>query len=164
MGRPERAYYTPALFSLTSTNCGGEYTPTVLLPLSQYSSKQRLFLLFNFQKCVHIERALSLKKSTSRISPLKISVLGFDQNNFLVTKTVFYTFLFMQSNIKSETLLNLSFTFPLIFFKLSGACPHKSPFHNVHVLGCYVLNWVDRIAKVAHLVLQQRSWSCWCIV
>lgn len=27
-GRPERAHYTPALFTLTLTNCGGEYTHT----------------------------------------------------------------------------------------------------------------------------------------
>ncbi len=27
-GQPERAHYTPALFTLTLTNCGGEYTHT----------------------------------------------------------------------------------------------------------------------------------------
>lgn len=53
-GRPERAHYTPALFTLTLTNCGGEYTHTHGYASSHSLLLQAMSIFIHFlEVCSH---------------------------------------------------------------------------------------------------------------
>lgn len=60
----ERTYYTPALFSLTSTNCGGEYTRTVLLPLSLTIARSNVYFYYSLSRNAFTLSVPSFTKST----------------------------------------------------------------------------------------------------
>lgn len=63
-GRPERAHYTPALFTLTLTNCGGEYTHTQLCFLSLTMAPSNVYF-YSLSRSVFTLSMPSLRKSTS---------------------------------------------------------------------------------------------------